>query len=147
MKMSGLTRTRSALAAACFVAILALSLFALSACAGQETSASEPTAAAAEPGSLLAIHTNGQLEAGDYTPKTCLGCHNRTELNASTEGYGGDTGTNPHSAHEPAGTCTDCHSVSGQSTIKCNSCHAWEVPEGWTEPEIAPARQTDLVAR
>lgn len=144
MKTNRSTRAKIGLTALCCVAALALSALVLAACTNAGTSASEESIATVEAGSLLAIHTNGQLNSGDYTARECLGCHDRTDLEEATDGYGGEVSVNPHAAHEPAGTCTDCHSVSGVSVIKCNSCHAWEVPKSWSEPEIAPARQTDL---
>ncbi len=62
------------------------------------------------------------------------GCHDMTEVIASTQNWGGVEGVNPHDNHQIDIYCSDCHSVHGESNMYCNSCHDWEVPAGWTSP-------------
>ena len=92
------------------------------------------TAAQAAVGSLLAVHTLGQLDGvapEDMTAKFCLSCHPRSDISEATQDYGGTPGFNPHKSHYDAGACTNCHSVDGQSVLACDECHTEDCPEGW----------------
>lgn len=78
-------------------------------------------------------------------------CHDFESVVATTSDWGGETGVNPHYSHQfyadenssgflaqnPAAyamDCSYCHSSHGTSRLWCNSCHDFEVPEGWTSP-------------
>lgn len=63
------------------------------------------------------------------------GCHDMDEVVAATQDWGGQVGVNPHDSHQGyALDCSSCHTAHGQSIMYCNTCHDYEVPEGWTEP-------------
>lgn len=63
------------------------------------------------------------------------GCHGWSDVVAATEGWGGQTGVNPHASHQgEAIDCSNCHSAHGTSVMYCNTCHDYEVPAGWVEP-------------
>ena len=77
-----------------------------------------------------------QLITADKKMCATAGCHDWDEVVAATEDWGGRTGANPHKSHQgEAIDCSDCHSVHGQSNMYCNTCHNWEVPQGWTSPQ------------
>ncbi len=68
------------------------------------------------------------------------GCHDLDELVAATADWGGEPGVNPHDSHQGrAIDCSNCHGVHGESVMYCNTCHDYQVPEGW----IAPAKAAD----
>lgn len=70
------------------------------------------------------------------TRDACLGeCHDAEEIINATADWGGEDGVNPHDSHEGDQACGLCHAVHRTSTFYCNSCHNWEQPEGWVEPE------------
>ena len=66
------------------------------------------------------------------TEDFCMRCHERDEIVAATTDVLGSSGANPHAAHQ-ATECGDCHSAHGTSKVMCNSCHVFEVPEGWSQ--------------
>lgn len=68
--------------------------------------------------------------------KFCLrsGCHNQADIVAATQNWGGQAGVNPHDSHLGTVQCSNCHSSHGTSNLMCNSCHDWQVPEGWNNP-------------
>lgn len=74
-------------------------------------------------------------------------CHNISEVVAATENWGGQQGVNPHDSHQGyALDCSSCHTAHGQSYMYCNTCHDYEVPEGWAEPtSSAPASLTEQI--
>lgn len=62
-------------------------------------------------------------------------CHDLGEVVAATENWGGEEGVNPHDSHQGYGLdCSSCHTAHGQSYMYCNTCHDYEVPEGWAAP-------------
>ena len=62
-------------------------------------------------------------------------CHDFSEVIAATEDWGGQAGVNPHTSHQgTAIDCSNCHGAHGQSNMYCNTCHDYEVPEGWSSP-------------
>lgn len=66
---------------------------------------------------------------------TGSGCHNFDQVVSTTEDWGGEIGVNPHNSHQGyALDCSSCHTVHGQSIMYCNTCHDYEVPEGWMTP-------------
>lgn len=66
---------------------------------------------------------------------TGAGCHDFEEVVAATENWGGEAGANPHDSHQGyALDCSSCHTAHGQSYMYCNTCHDYEVPEGWAAP-------------
>lgn len=68
------------------------------------------------------------------------GCHDFEGVVAITRNWGGEEGVNPHDSHQGyAIDCSNCHVEHGQSIMYCNTCHDYEVPEGWAEP-VEPAR-------
>ncbi len=74
---------------------------------------------------------------------TRQGCHDFDEVVAATENWGGEAGVNPHDSHQGyAIDCSNCHVVHGQSVMYCNTCHDYEVPEGWA----APAKSADAAS-
>jgi hypothetical protein len=75
--------------------------------------------------------TDGTLTA---TKDFCTRCHNWDDVVASTADWGGVSGVNPHSSHQGSLACSSCHSVHGTSTLYCNSCHTWQLPDGWSNP-------------
>ncbi len=90
-------------------------------------------------------HSDGIFTEENITsPATCTqsACHTPEEL--VNDGAGLlvdlDSGTvsNPHSNHQYL-QCTDCHSVSDQSTLYCNSCHEFTLSDGWSNPEMDAA--------
>lgn len=96
-------------------------------------------------GSLLAVHSVGQLDGTDeYSNKLCLSCHPRDTINEATEDYGGTEGFNPHKSHYDAGDCLNCHSIDGQSVLLCDECHTEDVPEGWIAAPRGENPVTDL---
>lgn len=69
--------------------------------------------------------------------KMCAGagCHDFDEVAAATEDWGGKAGVNPHDSHQGyALDCSSCHTAHGQSYMYCNTCHDYEVPDGWAVP-------------
>lgn len=95
------------------------------------------------------------------TREFCLTCHDDNDpttgidwedIYASTEdwdnplvmqGAAGKKGkdavtsnVNPHEEHHGEVQCYSCHSMHGQSTLYCNTCHDYPVPQGWASPEI-----------
>ena len=63
------------------------------------------------------------------------GCHDYNDVIAATENWGGREGVNPHDSHQGYELdCSNCHSEHGQSIMYCNTCHDYEVPEGWANP-------------
>ena len=76
-----------------------------------------------------------QLITADKQQCVTAGCHDWNDVVAATENWGGQAGVNPHRSHQgEAIDCSNCHSVHGQSIMYCNTCHSWEVPEGWSSP-------------
>ena len=76
-----------------------------------------------------------QLITADKGQCAAAGCHEWQDVVAATENWGGQQGVNPHVSHQgEAIDCSNCHSVHGQSIMYCNTCHSWEVPEGWSSP-------------
>lgn len=66
---------------------------------------------------------------------TKSGCHDFQEVKAATQDWGGQAGVNPHSSHQgEAIDCSNCHVAHGTSYMYCNTCHDYEVPEGWSNP-------------
>lgn len=63
------------------------------------------------------------------------GCHDMDKVIASTQDWGGVQGVNPHSNHQGSLDCSNCHSAHGTSNMYCNTCHDWEVPQGWTSQQ------------
>ena len=78
--------------------------------------------------------------------KMCAGagCHDFDEVAAATEDWGGKAGVNPHDSHQGyALDCSSCHTAHGQSYMYCNTCHDYEVPDGWAVPvKSEPAGMT-----
>lgn len=71
------------------------------------------------------------------------GCHDLEEVAAATENWGGEEGVNPHDSHQGYGLdCSSCHTAHGQSYLYCNTCHDFEVPEGWAVPTSTTAAGT-----
>ncbi|MGV8082103.1 MAG: cytochrome c3 family protein [Coriobacteriia bacterium] len=70
------------------------------------------------------------------TREFCLrdGCHTNDDIVKATDNYGDEEGVNPHNSHQGQIDCYNCHSVHGTSEMYCNSCHSWEIPEGWENP-------------
>lgn len=67
-------------------------------------------------------------------------CHNFEGVVAATENWGGEEGVNPHDSHQGyALDCSSCHSAHGQSMMYCNTCHDYQVPEGWAQPARSQA--------
>lgn len=144
-------------------ALLVAALLALCACGGsggegdEAGSSDAPSSAEAQPGSMMAVHTPDQLKLidGDWSKKSCLGCHPRDAITAQTEDYGGAKGYNPHAAHTEAYDCGMCHSIEGTSVLVCNTaCHSgkhggsgWPLPEvGWQDPtDDVPSADGTLV--
>ncbi|NTW28326.1 MAG: cytochrome c3 family protein [Coriobacteriia bacterium] len=92
----------------------------------------------AEAGKWVTGNFNDPLEGRKFaTPKFCLqeGCHNYDDVTKATGDYGGGENANPHSSHQGVMNCYECHSMHGTSTLFCNSCHSWELPEGWKNPD------------
>ncbi len=51
---------------------------------------------------------------------------------------------NPHAAHATNGfECEDCHSLTGTSVARCNSCHEFKVPDGWIVPDFVTSLWLD----
>lgn len=68
------------------------------------------------------------------------GCHDMAEVVESTRNWGGQDGVNPHDSHQGyALDCSSCHAAHGQSYMYCNTCHDFEVPQGWAEPASSAA--------
>ena len=66
---------------------------------------------------------------------TRAGCHDFDEVVAATADWAGEAGVNPHSSHQGVAIdCSNCHGAHGQSCMYCNTCHDYEVPEGWASP-------------
>ncbi len=81
-----------------------------------------------ESGNLATV--NVTADKGDCATS---GCHNWSDVVAATEDWGGQPGVNPHLSHQgEAIDCSNCHSAHGQSNMYCNTCHDYQVPEGWT---------------
>lgn len=94
-------------------------------------------------GSMMAVHQEGVIDPDvEYSKKDCLSCHPRETIDAATANYGGEANVNPHAAHTEAYDCLVCHSMTGASSLKCNGCHEYALPEGWENPEKESGRQT-----
>lgn len=94
-----------------------------------------------------------------FSAEGCLneGCHDYESIKASTEDYGGEVGVNPHYSHQFYGggeinaveymsdengfamDCSLCHSSHGTSSLYCNTCHDFKVPEGWQDTSAKEA--------
>lgn len=62
-------------------------------------------------------------------------CHDFEGVVAATQDWGGEEGVNPHESHQGYQLdCSSCHSAHGQSMMYCNTCHDYQVPEGWAAP-------------
>lgn len=112
-------------------------LAACSSGSGESSSEGADTSAAGDyaVGSMMAVHAEGVIDpAKEYTKKDCLSCHSRESIDAATADYNGEAGVNPHAAHTEAYDCMTCHSIEGVSSLKCNACHDFEIPEGWENP-------------
>ena len=71
---------------------------------------------------------------------TGSGCHDMAEVAGATQNWGGEEGANPHDSHQGyALDCSSCHTAHGQSIMYCNTCHDFEVPQGWAEPASSTA--------
>lgn len=82
--------------------------------------------------SLVATHPSAI--PGELGTATCLSCHDYAALADDFESKpmneGGKVVFNPHAGHV-AFECTDCHSLTEDPVLRCNSCHYIDVPEGW----------------
>ena len=86
-------------------------------------------------GSMMALHEEGVINLEkEYAKKDCLSCHPRDAIVAATKDYGSEAGVNPHAAHTEAYDCMVCHSLAETSSMKCNGCHDWHLPDGWESP-------------
>lgn len=73
------------------------------------------------------------------TREFCLneGCHNwdnikdSTILDGESTVYNPDAKYNVHVNHRGEENCGTCHSMHGQSELKCVECHYLDMPEGW----------------
>ena len=98
--------------------------------------ADEETLAVAHEDATAEAVGNATAEAAGETLE-CTSCHPRSEIQVKTEEAlkkpGGSA--NPHSNHQTIDlACTDCHSVhASASTLVCNKCHDFDLPEGWVE--------------
>lgn len=126
----------------CATVIIVSSAIVGTACTNAATSKTATSEASA--GSLYATHAAiGQdiSSIDEISYATCGTCHGGYEdIVAATEnkweGVGQIKAANPHASHSSnAYKCTDCHSLTGYSILRCNQCHAFEVPEGWTSPD------------
>lgn len=112
----------------------------LAACSSESANPSEGSYAT---GSMMAVHQEGVIDPNtEYLKKDCLSCHPRETIDAATAAYGGEANVNPHAAHTEAYECTVCHSIADTSSLKCNGCHEFMLPEGWENPEKESGRQT-----
>lgn len=123
------------------IALIALALTAvLAACSsGGDESGSGETGATSTgdypASSMMAVHAEGTIDPTvEYTKKDCLSCHSRETIDAATADYNGESGVNPHAAHTEAYDCLTCHSIDGTSSLKCNACHDFEIPDSWENP-------------
>lgn len=87
----------------------------------------------------FALGEDGKLATVGVRADTSMcataGCHDLDEVAAATENWGGEEGVNPHDSHQGYGLdCSSCHTAHGQSYMYCNTCHDYEVPEGWAAP-------------
>lgn len=64
------------------------------------------------------------------------GCHDLDQMISATENWGGEEGVNPHQSHQGVAIdCSNCHGVHGASYMYCNTCHDYELPAGWENPQ------------
>ncbi len=68
------------------------------------------------------------------TYEMCTECHDYEKVTALTVDFGGDSGVNPHASHNGKLDCTSCHRMHNENIMWCNSCHNFELPEGWVNP-------------
>ena len=64
----------------------------------------------------------------------CMTCHESDweDTVAATADYDGHEGYNPHDSHMGAVDCGICHSLHGEQTLYCVTCHTnYSAPEGW----------------
>ncbi|MBQ9955200.1 MAG: cytochrome c3 family protein [Eggerthellaceae bacterium] len=99
--------------------------------------------------SLLAVptHPEGMFTSEIEANATCMqsACHDADELVEDGVGVLMDadslTVANPHANHQYL-DCVDCHSVSEQPVLYCNSCHEFTLAEGWANPLEGAAELT-----
>lgn len=68
------------------------------------------------------------------TREYCMTCHADTWERdvAALENYEEYGGYNPHDSHMGELDCGTCHSLHGESTYLCGTCHTnYEAPDGW----------------
>ncbi|MDR0501100.1 MAG: cytochrome c3 family protein [Coriobacteriales bacterium] len=93
-------------------------------------------------GELSGAHANAtgvsnatKLKVTTVKNEQCLSCHSLETIKKVTELWGGKEEVNPHnSMHGVAVTCTDCHATHESSTMACNECHGWKLPDNWIQP-------------
>ncbi len=69
------------------------------------------------------------------------GCHDWEAVVTATQNWGGEVGVNPHNSHQgEAIDCSNCHAAHGTSYMYCNTCHDYEVPDGWQQPRSNEGR-------
>lgn len=94
--------------------------------------------------SLLATHS--QTLSGEVSTEMCLSCHEYGELAEDSADNlldeGGKTVFNPHAGHVDF-ECVDCHNVTSDPVLQCDSCHYITAPDGWTTPDMGKAMYMD----
>lgn len=97
-------------------------------------------------GSLAAQHAARGIDFSNVTEvsiEQCAPCHGgsweaiQQVTTDMWKGVGQISDANPHQAHATNGyVCSNCHNLTdGPSVQQCNGCHAFGVPEGWTEKD------------
>lgn len=114
-----------------------LALFSCAACTPRQTPDQTGSATPVEysENSLIAYHENmGNDISGftDVSKENCSQCHGEwTDIQAETDGVLEKDGftANPHANHMTKDlACTDCHSLTGPSTLSCDeNCHEWNL--------------------
>lgn len=139
-----IAKTRSfatAVVAALFV-VASLCLFAWS--GGASAEAPDTAGQTYSEDSLYAFHDALGLDWSEMTEVSAASCTSNSACHGGSwdsvvestvdrfEGIGQIPAANPHKAHATnAYECADCHSLSGTSKLTCNTCHNFELPEGW----------------
>jgi hypothetical protein len=98
--------------------------------------------------SLTAYHTKLGLNYSTVTEVSVASCTNGSgchkgswdsvvkSTDAMWAGICQVGAANPHYSHVTnAIKCSDCHSLTATSTLVCNQCHVFDLPDGWVEPD------------
>lgn len=131
------------------IAVGAICVFVISlaACAPQQGGSDSSATTEASPASIVGYHEAVGSEVDMSLGMSFASCGQASpchegyeqiveESEAMWEGIGQIGEANPHASHASnAYECADCHSETGDPVNQCNTCHDFESPDGWQDPD------------